>query len=178
MSTMKIKPDQIAWPEHKDVPDQIMSSGAYHSTSDEQGRCPQCYHSGGQRFLGMLKVDNEDRPTYHCTSCNRAYAEVPAAIKVLMKELKEAGHARIGFEPAVVDGGTPYVPPPQNNYETQQTNYKLDSVNSNLSMLNSTIQNLMYQVQELAQQNNKMMEQLANDPLISMRKKITEFDLK
>lgn len=166
--------------EKKPVPHKIAPSNAYHSSSDI-GRCPHCYANGNQVFLGTLSVDGIERPTYHCTSCNKAYAEMPASIKVIADAAVQDGAKQVGFVPAT---SAPNVASPTQQFDytlqnnTQQTNYKLDQVSSNISSLTCTIQDLMEQVRTLAEQNNKMMHQLATDPLISVRKAVSEFNLK
>lgn len=178
--TAKIDPRQINWPESKPVAPQIKSDQAYHTANDDKGRCPYSYCNADQRFLGTMTVDGVPRPTYHCTGCNKAYAELPAAVKALMDEAQRAGHTMVGFTPAAPGPGV--TSSDANSHmiasHTQQTYQKLDQVNNNLSSLNYTIQSLMDQVRVLASQNNLLMEKLATDPMVSVRKQVAEFNLK
>lgn len=181
LSTNKISRSQI---EKKAVVDsKIAPSDAYHHTATENISCPHCYSNSNLKSMGEIVVDAGPRPVLHCGSCNKVFSDLPTGIKILMDAAADQGAESVGFTRA--DHTHTINQPYNDNYESQQTNQKLDQVNSNLSMvagnisnLNYTIQNLMNQVRELAEQNNKMMEQLANDPLIHMRKAITEFDLK
>lgn len=173
--------DEVYVPGRAPVPHKIAPHAAYHSASDANGRCPHCYAQGNQSFLGILTVDGQDRPTYHCTSCNKAYAELPASIKVIAEELVKGGAEKVGFTPMNSSAANPNLNS-SSNYQlesnTMQTNQKLDMVSGNIQTLSYTIQNLMEQVRVLAEQNNKMMVQLATDPLISVRKAVSEFNLK
>ena len=169
--------------EKKPIPHQIAPTNAFHSQSDNEGRCPHCYQNGKQNLMGSTIIDGSEKPTYHCTSCNKVYTELPAAIKIIADEAIKLGAETVGFVRADHTHTVSNVA--NNNTNDYQSHQKLDQVNSNLSMmsgnissLNYTLQDLMEQVRRLAEQNNKMMEQLANDPLIHMRKTITEFDLK
>lgn len=169
------------YPDKKPVPYQLKPSGAIHSTSDANMKCPHCYSTGNQRFMGTTVIDQSERPTYHCGGCNKVYTDMPAAIKVIADAAIQAGATHVGFIPVQLEGPVTNATQ-QFDYtlqsNTSNMNNKLDQVNSNLSSLTYTIQNLMNQVSTLAQQNSKLMEQLATDPLIGMRKNVSEFDLK
>lgn len=161
----------------KKVVDSKLAPGdAYHHSHTQQS-CPHCYSTSGISCLGEIIIDGGSRPALLCGNCNKVFSDVPDGVKILMDAAVSQGAESVGFKAASGDPSAP-ANAYHDNYETQQTNQKLDQVNSNLNNVVNTIQNLMYQVQELAQQNNKMMEQLANDPLIHMRKTITEFNLK
>lgn len=163
------------------IPHQIAPSNAYHSASDEAGRCPHCYTSGNQVHLGQVTIDNVDRPVYHCKSCNKGYTELPSVIKIIAEEAVRQGATQVGFIPANVRVEPSSIAQSQtaaHSYQIDQTNQKLDAVSSNIHSLGYTIQNLMEQVRGLALQNHQLMEQLATDPLINVRKAVAEFNLK
>lgn len=158
---------------------QIAPGNAYHHGATAQS-CPHCYNTNNISSLGEIIIDSGPRPVLQCGSCNRVFSDVPSYIKVLVDDAKNKGAKSVGYRLNGSDSNPQMAPmmPIHDNYEVQQTNQKLDEVNQNLSQLSYTIRNLMDQVTFLASQNNKLMEQLANDPLIHVRKSVTEFDLK
>lgn len=153
----------------------LAPSDAYHHSHSQQ-QCPHCFSTSNISSLGEIIVDGGSRPALLCGSCNRVFSDLPDGVKILLDAAVKDGAESVGFRAGNTDQNSPA--PMYNNYDTQQTNQKLDQVNNNLNNMVNTIQNLMYQVETLASQNTKMMEQLANDPLIHMRKTITEFNLK
>lgn len=163
------------------VPTKIAPVDAYHHSSSNPN-CPHCGSSTSPQAMGNLEVDGGSRPIYHCASCNRVYSDIPQSIKVLMDKALEYGAENVGFEAVVATGNASNASSSGSSYQmeqnTQQANYKLDSVNSNLMSLRTTLQELINQIGLLANQNNILMEQLATDPMVAIRKSISEFNLK
>lgn len=179
MST-KINSSQINWDTmaFKPAATQIKNDQAYHTANDDKGRCPYCYNGAEQRLLGSSTIDGQERPTYHCTGCNKAYLDVPSSVKVLLDEAQRSGHQKVGFVPTA--GGMASMVNHANvgSYEQQQANQKLDAINNQISNLNNNMYGLMQELRELAQKNNELMEKLATDPMINIRKQVSEFNLK
>ena len=66
----------------------------------------------------------------------------------------------------------------QDDSQVIQANLKLDTLNNNTLQLLYAVQSLSAQLMTVTQQNSELMNKLATDPLIHIRKAVSEFDLK
>jgi hypothetical protein len=154
----------------------IAPDNAYHH-SHSSVSCPHCYSTSGLNYHGDLVVDGCARPVHHCSSCNRLFSDVPSAVRTLLDAAIQNGAKSVGFVTPHVSGSDVNLNGSY-NYQINDTNMKLDQVNSNISHLTTTVSGLLMKLEDLAQQNSKLMEQLAKDPLVHIKKSVAEFDLK
>lgn len=176
------------------VPSQIAPYNAYASSS--QQFCPHCRSSGNQRLDGNLVVDGSPRPAYVCGSCNKIYSDVSSEAKVLMDAALNEGAETVGYIKAgaglTSGNGSIDLVTGVNGSSIDAHNYQLDEIknaitqshsrfsamDSNLSNILYAIQNLNTQLQNVTQQNQTLMEKVASDPLLHIRKSVLEFTLK
>lgn len=170
----KWKDDKVKDPGKPPLPNRIEAQDAYLHSSDSTPRCNHCGISTPPTYVGDLVLDGCPRPAYKCASCSRVFSDLPSGVKVLMDVAMKYGAESVGFKPA--DGNAPA--PAAYNHEAYETNNKLNQVNSNLSVMSSAIDGLVEEIRRLAQQNHELMDKLARDPLVSVRKQVAEFNLR
>lgn len=167
------------------VPHKLESSEAWSHGTDAVQPCPSCY-SNNQTRMGQIVVDGSPRPAYKCNGCNKMYSDLPAPVKVLADVAINHGASSVGF-----------IAEPSSNADAVNLGYVNDSYNNPLEVQGisnvqqelqqikhaaqstaNAIQGLIYEIQRLATQNTELMNKMATDPLIHLRKTISEFDLK
>lgn len=176
----------------------ILGSNTLHvySQNDHKGRCPGCYSDNTMK-VGVLTVDGTPRDVNKCNPCNRLFSGVDGGIRSLVDEAQATFKTEnVGFVSHLANdhtntGNTGASDPNlnqalnnlTNSLNNQNTSYdpnsqKFDQMNSNMTNINSSIYSLTEEVRKLAQQNIDLMKKLSTDPLISIRKAVSEFNLK
>lgn len=165
------------------------------SVGDDLGRCPACFTSNIKR-IGDLNINGTPHPISQCNSCNRMYSGSDGGIAGLVDEARiNFGTPNVSFTGSTssdsdlnqVNYSANYNDGHSGNYHSSQINTninsfppvaldyialgKLDTINNNISSLLSTIEIII-------QQNKELMTKLQNDPLISIKKAVSEFNLK
>ena len=167
-----------------------------YSQNDHKGRCPGCFGDNTMK-VGVLTVDGTPRDVSKCNACNRLFSGVDGGIAALVDEAKEVFKSEnIGFVSHITsdhNGNSSSDPNLSNAINTLNNNVlnmngsnnsydpntsKFDQMNTNLSNMSSAIYALTEQVRQMAQQNVELTKKLATDPLISIRKAVSEFNLK
>lgn len=156
----------------------------YLGKGDAFCRCPKCFGNNVET-IGTLTIDGTPHPSYKCITCNCAFSGTDGGIASMVQEAKqEYGTGRVGFTgilgtvgSASLTGVTSGLT--NSNVITNQPPVTLDyNALSKLDSINYSIQNLMTQIQGLVQQNKELMNKLQSDPLISIKKAVSEFNLK
>lgn len=150
--------------------------------------CPHCRSSAQNQILvGHIIIDGALRPAYDCQSCNKSWSDIPDSMKTLLDEARKHGATNVGFQagdssqPVVTNGTYDYEHQRrhQNEEDRQQMNANaLSSMNDNIQQMLYAIQDLTSRLDRVTQQNHELMDKLANDPLVHVRKAVSEFDLK
>lgn len=140
----------------------------------------------GQVTYQILKGPNQESPHYKCEACNTVYIHQP-------EHLKFAEGARItinGFEPAWVpvdklntqQSTSVYTNPHADKYIVEQN---LQSIANNTNTLKNELFNLAEAIRstnmlmnQIIEKNNELMDKLTTDPLASVRKTTSDFELK
>lgn len=150
----------------------------YYSQGDTQGRCPQCYGNEVE-FVGNLSVNGTNHSTNNCKNCNRLFTGANGGIQSLINEAQQVYNTQnVGFtssqmimgQNAGQSNGTQYIP--------HDNSYKFDQMNTNLITLQNQISTLTSEIIRIANQNQQLMEKLATDPLVNIRKNVSDFNLK
>jgi len=147
----------------------------YYSQGDQLGRCPQCYGTTVQN-IGTLNVNGTVQDVNNCTSCNRIFTGTNGGIQSLVQEAQKLYNTQnVGFQSQMAMGqnlgqaGMQYQPP--------DNSYKFDQMNTNLQLLLNQISTLTQEILRIANQNQDLMTKLATDPLVNIRKRVSDFNL-
>lgn len=153
----------------------------YYSHGDLTSRCPGCFKENTSK-LGVLTIDGTPRDVNKCDNCNRLFSAMDGGIRSLAEEAKiKYGTENIGF--TITSNGTStitsngYNLPNNINIASTPNDYKFDQMNSNLININATINTLLFTIQNIMQQNQDLINKLAADPLINIRKNVSDFNL-
>lgn len=157
----------------------------YLSDGDLKPQCPGCCSNNNTHKIGQMNLEDILQDVHQCTTCNRIFAKaLEGGIAQLMDEVRNTSNTENVTFSASDDGaiasnldGSPgdisqmrmdlsniSSRSPVDTYEMEN---KLDSILSALHALSSSIE-------RIAEQN----AELTRDPLIHLRKSITEFNLK
>lgn len=156
-----------------------------YSNGDEKGICPHC-GSNNISIIGQWNHNSSVKTDLHkCNTCN-AIGTFPGGS---IRELMEKAEGAAGFTSNNEQNSQSNAQ--QNTSNTGPINFAyhekqaLDSIQSNTSSttsaiytLQSDIRILTETIKQLAQQNIQLMEKLATDPLVNIRKTVSEFSLK
>ncbi len=150
--------------------------------------CPHCRSSAQNQILvGHVVIDGALRPAYDCQSCNKSWSDIPDSVKTLLDEARKHGATNVGFqaggssEPVVTNGTYDYDADQRARHDQNRRDNDssaLSAINSNISQMLYAIQDLTSRLDRVTQQNHELMDKLANDPLVHVRKAVSEFDLK
>lgn len=149
------------------------------SHGDLQGRCPGCYKENVSK-IGVLTVDGTPRDISKCENCNRLFESLDGSIKSLAEEASHIYNtSNIGFTVKTNGTGTSINPFNTNNINITSTpnDYKLSNMDSNLTNINNNISNLIIEIYKIMKQNQDLINKLATDPLINIRKNVSDFNL-
>lgn len=162
-----------------------------YSKGDEKGICPHC-SSNDSSILGVLNKSINRTEQYgatgfekdlvKCTKCNALYTNVSGAIKQLCEDY---GTSFVSIQQSNQQIVVPHNTNVTNSYETQRKLEELNQIKNNTSSttsaiyaMQSSLAELTRTVYELTQQNVKLMEKLVTDPMVSIRKVVSDFNLK
>lgn len=148
----------------------------YYTQGDNQGRCPQCFKTNTVQGIGSLSVNGTDHDVQNCTSCNRIFTGANGGIQSLINEAQQQYNTQnVGFSGnhtinvSSESSNQPYYPP--------DNGYKFDQMNNNLLILQNQMSNLVCEIIRIANQNQELLTKLATDPLINIRKRVSDFNL-
>lgn len=165
----------------------------YYSQGDQLGRCPQCY-GNSISSMGTLSVNGTSHDVQNCTNCNRLFTGANGGIQSLINEAQQQYNTQNvgfitqnqlfqnqlgGYQTAGGMGyqGQPQYTPSDNSYKFDQMNSSLSSMISYLSILQNQMSQLTAEILRIANQNQELMNKLATDPLINIRKRVSDFNL-
>lgn len=154
------------------------------------GMCLNCRTQNNYEVIGTLHIGaGVQKSLFKCKSCNALHHNNAGGIEAVLNEVSRNGEIGVGFTVATGTTAT------GNNYADITHNLKKDyngklevkdqDTQNALTSLNGTIANLQYAIDSLVNRldavvtkNNQLMEKLASDPLIGIRKAVAEFTLK
>jgi hypothetical protein len=147
----------------------------YYSQGDSMGRCPQCFGTDIE-FVGNLSVNGTNHSTTNCKQCHRLFTGANGGIQSLMQEAQQQYNTQnVGFQSQMGIGqnlgqaGMQYQPP--------DNSYKFDQMNVHLMQLQTQFSQLAAEIIKLCEQNQQLMTKLATDPLVNIRKRVSDFNL-
>lgn len=150
----------------------------YYSQGDTQGRCPQCYGNEVE-FVGNLSVNGTTHSTNNCKSCNRLFTGANGGIQSLINEAQQAYNTQnVGFSSSSQLQMNMGLSIAQNQYIPPTDSYKFDQMNNHLIILQNQISTLTNEIIKIATQNQDLITKLATDPLVNIRKNVSDFNLK
>lgn len=158
-----------------------------YSQGDEKGICPHCGHNNSQlmgtlnKFVNSESFSSFEKNLNKCNNCNALYSNVSGAIKQLCEDTGTSFVAIQSVQQSAVMTHSSVT----DSYEVQRQYKELESIKNNtgsttnaIYFMQSSLDNLTKAVYELTQQNVKLMEKLATDPMVSIRKVVSDFNLK
>lgn len=149
----------------------------YYSQGDQLGRCPQCFGSSVQN-VGTLNVNGTAQDVTNCTACNRLFTGANGGIQSLVQEAQQLYNTQnVGFQSQMALGQQIAQGMQQYQYIPPDNSYKLDTINSSLTLLLNQMSNLTQEILRVANQNQDLMTKLATDPLVNIRKIVSDFNL-
>jgi hypothetical protein len=151
----------------------------YYTAGDNLGRCPQCY--GIQcATVGTMTVNGTAQDVNNCTNCNRLFTGANGGVQSLLQEAALRHNTQnVGF------ASSPFSLGQLSNqgagsslqYQPPDSSYKIDTTNNLLLTIQNEISLLKTEILKLANQNQELMVKLATDPLVNMRKRVSDFNL-
>lgn len=164
----------------------------YLSQGDLATRCPGCSGNSTEN-IGVLTIDGSPRDVHKCKNCNKIYSREDGGIASLVDEAKEVFKTEnVGFTAnsgTVVNttNGSSYNYDAQMRSDVQQIRQSLDNIKNNSSNWSSlqykfddmanAIRALANTVESMANKNVELMNRLATDPLVNIRKRVSDFNL-
>ena len=166
------------------------------STDLNNVSCPHC-GSTDTPVIGITYVEGVSNDTRHCQSCSHMFSKVQGGVAQYIDLVSGALNISsdlVGFTTTAntlpntdisnLTMSTPYTTngitiEPSGFYPLQQT-YQNESsmIRSEIQNLNHALQNVLNELRNIVNENKNLQKQLATDPLIGMRDKINEFNLK
>lgn len=164
---------------------------------DENPMCPHCA-STDSTIMGNVSTNGFEQNLRKCNQCNALYTKIEGGFYGVMKEAAATGAVTGLTLTSSVSNGSNWIGGaggtsgnsastyidinPNNKLKIDEYSMKqaLDqsAINANIQSLKYTLENLITEVREIVRQNNSLQEKLATDPLINMREKINDFNLK
>lgn len=155
--------------------------------------CPHC-GSTDTPIVGITNVNGVEHDTRHCKSCSHIFNKIQGGVAQYIDSVaNSAGISSelVGFTSTItanasysngtgtynssnnitIDNNAFY--PIQNTFQTESS-----MMRSEIQNLNYALQNILNELRTIVNENKNLQKQLATDPLIGMRDKINEFNLK
>jgi hypothetical protein len=167
----------------------------YLSHGDLTGRCPQCFNNNVQK-VGVLTINGTPQDVIKCDNCNTLSSGADGGVRSLIDEAMEIlnkgkgdGEWVPGREPKVGFTSTAANDTSTNSNVTINSGAPIEAkmdwtTQNNLNEMKSKIENMSYAIEDLvrvvtnmAQQNVDLMNKLATDPLVGIRKAVNSFNL-
>lgn len=132
--------------------------------------CPKyCGHENVISNGSLTLKNGGSQPVFKCTNCNTAWSEIPLDIRELIEN---------GADSEKVTGYTYASESAQKPLSVSVLENKMEDQTLELQNIRSEISELVRSIYNLIDENKRLTAKLESDPLIGMRKKISEFDLK
>lgn len=166
--------------DHTKIADLGVSKTVTLTSGDLLSRCPGCW-GNSVSSIGTLSIDGNAREVTKCDSCNRIYSRTDGGIRSLVEEAQQTFQTpNVGFTPTITTAGTQQGSWSTSTITTQdyQSQHKLQNIDDKLQNLVNIVEELSQYIGQMARQNTELMEKLATDPLVDIRKKVSKFDLK